>query len=252
MSRRAAALPLAAALLAACGTSKPAVREPTHEVSRRAPRPDVLLARARALRAEGDLAGARERLEAALVVAPDSDEARVALADLLVHDGRELDRAALLLQGVFGREGRELALVEARLAELRGEDAAADAAYARALRAGDDPAVRLSRALVLERLGRSGEAIAELERVREASPEALFVGGRLAELYESAGRLAEAEAELVRAAEAQPERAASWERLARFYERTGREDQARAAGARARETAPRSSRALRPLLPSRR
>lgn len=258
MLRPVAALSLAAALLAACGTPRPTGRDTaadTTDVARpppTPPRPDVLVARARALRAEGDLAGARARLEAAYEVSPGSDDVRIELADLLVADGREVERAGALLSGVGEREGARLHVVEARLAELRGDEAGAEAAYGRALLAGDDPDVRLSRALVLERLARHDEAIAELERVRLARPDDLFTGARLAERYEAAGRHADAEAELTRAAEAQPERAAAWERLARFYERTGRAAQARAALARAREVEPRPGRALRPLLPSKR
>jgi predicted Zn-dependent protease len=216
------------------------------------PRPEVLVARARALRAEGDVAGASARLEAALEVAPDAAEVRIELADLLVADGGDLDRAELLLTGIAERGDGRHHLVLARLAEARGDDARAAAEYAVALEAEDDPDARLRRAIALERLGRDGEATADLERVRAARPDDAFVRARLAERLEAGGRLAEAEAEYRWLADAQPERAAAWDRLARFYERVGRAKDARWAAERARTVGRRQDRALRPLLPSKR
>jgi predicted Zn-dependent protease len=203
------------------------------------------------LRAEGDVAGARDRLEAALAAAPGYGDARVELADLLVADGRDLDRAEALLGGAAPGTPRQH-LVLARLAEARGDDAGAAVEYALALAEEDDPDVRFRRALVLERKGRLDEATEELERVRAARPEDPLVRGRLAERYEAAGRLTEAEAELRFLADGDPERAAHWDRLARFYERTGRAKDAREADGRARAAAARPERELRPLLPSRR
>jgi predicted Zn-dependent protease len=213
----------------------------------------VLLARARALRAEGDLAGARGRLEAALAAAPASDQVRLELADLLVADGREADRAAALLDGVAAREGNApFCRVSAHLAELRGDGAAAADAYGRALALEDDPELRLRRALVLEELGRGPEALSELERVRLARPDDALVRARLAVRYEAAGRTSEAEAELMRLADAAPERAAPWRELAAFYRRVGRAEAARPAEARADQAAGPRERKLRPLPPSRR
>jgi len=210
------------------------------------------VARARALRAEGDVAGARARLEMALQAQPCTDEVRIELADLLVADGRDLARADALLAGVADRDALRLHLGLARLAEARGDDATAAAEYPLVFAAGDDPDARLRLALALERLGRADEAVAELERVRAARPDDAVARSRLGERYEAAGRLADAEAEYQAVAEAQPERAAAWERLARFYERTGRPREARAAEERARTAAGRPERTLRPLLPSKR
>jgi predicted Zn-dependent protease len=254
--RRLAPALLAALALAACGTSAPLRPEsaappaPTPPPAAVQPRPEVLVARARVLRAEGDVAGARARLEAALASAPGDDEARIELADLLVADGGDLARAEALLAGVAAPHAPRLHLVLARLAEARGDDERASLEYAIALAGEDDPDARLRRALAHERLGRLDEATGELERARAARPDDVVARGRLAERYEAAGRLPDAEAELRFLADADPERPSGWERLSRFYERTGRPKDARAAASRARAAAGRQERALRPLPPS--
>jgi predicted Zn-dependent protease len=258
--KRLAPLAAGAALaFAACKTPpppRPVVETPPAQVTPPPPapvqpRPEVLVARARVLRAEGDVAGARARLEAAFETAPEDDEVRIELADLLVADGRDLGRAVALLEGRVERGEARLHLVRAKLSESLGDDATAASEYELALALEDDPDVRLRRALALERLGRA-EATPELERVRADRPDDAVVRSRLAERYEAAGRLADAEAEYRWLAESQPERAAAWERLARFYERAGRKNDARAAAARARTAGGRQDRSLRPLLPSKR
>ncbi len=196
--------------------------------------------------------GAGEVEEAALQVDPGFDDARLELADLLLADGREVERAASLLDGVREKGSVRHEILSARLGESRGDDAAAVDAYGRVLGFGDDPDARLRRALALERLGRGDEAIAELERVRAARPADAVVRSRLAERYEAAGRVRDAEEELRRLAEDQPDRASGWERLARFYGRHGRAANARAALDRARAAGGRPGRSLRPLLPSKR
>ena len=188
---------------------------------------------------------------AAFEAAPESEEVRLELADLLIVDGGDLDRAEALLASVHPAGDGRLFLVLGRLADARGNDEGAAAAYGEALAVLDDPDARLRRALALERLGRRGEAIAELERLRPDRPSDPFVRGRLADLYEGTGRFHEAEAELRWLAELAPDRAAGWNRLARFYDRTGHPREAREAAARARATGGRQERALRPLLPSR-
>jgi tetratricopeptide (TPR) repeat protein len=212
-------------------------------------RAEELVAQARALRAAGDLAGARSCLEAALALAPADVPARAELADLLLADGIEADRVEALLAGVpEGHPRRDLLL--GRLAELRGDLAGAVEAYGRALPAGDDPELRLRRALLLERLGRQDEAVSELERVRAADPGNAVARGRLAERYEAAGRLTEAEEELRALAEASPSRPEGWRRLAAFCKRHGQDDKARAAEARARDAEKKPRRDLRPLRPT--
>jgi tetratricopeptide (TPR) repeat protein len=237
---------LAAVLVAAL-----AAREAGADPGWPPPSPGEHLARARTLRAEGDTPAARARLEIALFVAPAYDDARLELADLLLADGAELDRAAELLAGVRAPHARAW-LLAGRLAELRADDANAADAYARALEARDDPEVRLRRALALDRLGRPAEAIRELERVRAARPDDAIARARLAALYEGAGRRREAEAEYRALAQARPRRAQGWEELAGFYERAGRRAEARAARERARQARAGGARELRPLPPSRR
>lgn len=246
------------AMLAACASAPPLPSGPLPSAALPAPATvpgsDALLSDARALRAAGDAALARVRLEEALAAAPARDDVRLELAELLVAggEGEDLPRAETVLAGVRRRTvDARWDLACARLAELRGDDEAAQAAYGRALFVAEDADVRLRRALALERLGRAEDAARELERARAARPQDLAVRARLAELYEAAGHLPEAEAELVTAARAAPERSASWTRLARFYERAGRPADAERADARAR-AAGRPSRNLRPLLPSRR
>ena len=213
------------------------------------PRPEVLLARARQLRAAGDHEGARKRLEQAAVIAPDDADVCFALADLLLADGAEPERAEAMLSALPAATPRRDELL-GRLAEQRGEYAAAEAAYARQLARGPDPQLQLRRALVLERLGRLAEAIVELERLRAAAPGDTVVGVRLAEVYEETGRLPEAEAELRSLAEASPSRPEGWRRLAALCTRQGFTEQARTAEARARDAEARPKRDLRPLKPT--
>jgi len=213
------------------------------------PRPDVLLARARQLRAAGDHEGARKRLEQAAVIAPDDAEVCLALADLLVADGAEPDRAEAMLSALPAATPRRDELL-GRLAEQRGDFAAAEAAYARQLARGPDPQVQLRRALVLEKLGRLAEAIVELERLRAAAPGDAVVRLRLAEVYEEMGRPTEAEAELRALAEASPSRPEGWRRLAALCTRQGFTEEARAAEARAHDAETRPKRDLRPLKPT--
>lgn len=213
----------------------------------RAPRLDVLVASARTLRGVGDVEGAREVLEVALTLAPASDEVRLELAELLAADGRELDRAAELVAAAREGGGARAVALEGQLAELRGDDQAAVAAYAASLELAADPDVRLRRALALERLGRGDEALRELHQASRERPGDPVVRARLAERYEATGLLVAAEAELVAAAEGAPDRAVEWDRLARFYERIGRPDRARAAETKARLAAGGRERKLRPL-----
>lgn len=213
------------------------------------PKPEVLVARARQLRAAGDHEGARKRLERAAAIAPDDAEVCFALADQLVVDGAELDRAGAMLALIpAGFPRRDEAL--GRLAEQRGDFATAEAAYARHLASGADPQVQLRRALALEKLGRLAEGIIELERLRLATPKDQVVRVRLAELYEAIGRLSEAEVELLGLAEAAPARPEGWRRLSAFCARQGWAERARAAEARALEAEARPKRELRPLKPS--
>jgi predicted Zn-dependent protease len=250
-------LPLLAAAAAACSSPPraPSPAAPPPRAAAPAPRDtraDVLLARARQLRADGDLAGARSRLEAALQLAPGSDPARVELAELLIADGRELGAAATLLDGVSPpSQGARWLVLRGQLAELTGDAASAADVYARALALAPDPDVRVRRALALEQAGREAEALPELEAAAAERPGDAVVRSRLATRYESAGRLSEAEALLRAEAEEAPARSTGWGRLAAFYQRTGRPEDARAAAARADAAAGKKERVLRPLLRAR-
>jgi predicted Zn-dependent protease len=250
-------LALLPAALLACGHAapKPAPAAPPPVVAaaptRSPERAEILLARARALRAEGDLGGARARLDDALEADPESSGVRLELADVLVAEGLELDRAASLLDGLAELPDGRVSLVRARLCEARADDPGAAAAYGEALALADDPEVRLRRALALERLGRTADEIVELERLRALRPGDVFTRAHLGDAYAEVGRRGEAETELRWVAEAQPDRSAGWLRLARFYERAGRPREAREAAERARAAGGGHERALRPLLPSR-
>jgi tetratricopeptide (TPR) repeat protein len=245
-------LPLLAALALACSSSR-APAPPTPEPPR-PPSPEELLREAIGLRAAGEAEAARTKLEAALAASPRADPVRNELADLLVADGRDLDRAAEVLAGADAASaGPRYHLLSGRLAELRGDGALAVDAYARALALGADPELRYDRARLLGELGRNDEAIQELLQLREARRGRGSLEVALAERYEDAGRLAEAETEYRRNVEAAPDRPLGWTLLSRFLARHGREEEARDAEARARERAGGApARALRPLPPSRR
>jgi predicted Zn-dependent protease len=215
------------------------------------PLPEALLGSARAARAEGDLDRARTELEEAVAAAPGWDLPRLELAEVLVLEGRDLERANALVEAPVRSDNPRAHLLRAQLAELRGDDVAAAAAYAQALLLRPDPEVRLRRALLLERMGREADAAAELERIRIERPGDVAARDHLAAIYEREGRLAEAEAELVAAAQVPPSRASTWQRLAAFYARNGDAVRARSAEARARDLDGRAERALRPLPPSR-
>jgi predicted Zn-dependent protease len=251
---------LPAVLVLSCGhgsprpaAGPPAPAAPPAATATRSPeRAEILFLRAEALRAEGDLPGARARLEDALGADPESRGVRLELADVLVAEGVEPERAGPLLDGLVETGDGRVSLVRARACEALGDDAGAAAAYQDVLAVADDPEARLRRALALGRLGRTAEEIAELERLRTARPGDAFARAQLGDAYEDAGRRREAEAELRWVAEAQPDRPTGWLRLARFYERTGRPREARDAAERARASGgARHDRSLRPLLPSR-
>lgn len=238
-------------LAAALGCSPPRAPAPPPSP---APSPETLLREAIAERAAGDVASARAKLEAALAVSPRADPVRNELADLLIADGRDLDRAAAVLAGADpASAGPRWHLLSGRLAQVRGDGGAAVEAYARALALGADPELRYERARLLAELGRNDEAIAELLALRGQGRGDGAVALALAERYEAAGRLAEAEAEYRAQARAAPDRPLGWSLLAAFLARHGRDAEARDAEARARERAGGApSRALRPLPPSRR
>lgn len=212
----------------------------------------ALLDEARAARASGDDARARAILDAALRIEPAQDEARLELVDTIVAGGGDAETAARLLDDPARRlEGARAERLRGMVLEARGDDVGAAAAYARSLWAAPDPDVRHRRATVLLRLGRSAEAISDLERACGSGREDASCHARLADLYEQAGRVKAAEAELLEVARLSPGRTAPLVRLARFYGRTGQPEKERAAEEQVRTLEGRE-RVLRPLLPSRR
>ncbi|HET9551970.1 MAG TPA: hypothetical protein VFP50_03300 [Anaeromyxobacteraceae bacterium] len=99
---------------------------------------------------------------------PPSEAVRLAAAARFLADGVELEQAQALLDGIGPGDPRRDQLL-GQLAELRGDDQAAEAAYSRALAKVDDDDVRLRRALALERLGRGAEVKEDLARLRPAA-----------------------------------------------------------------------------------
>ncbi|HEX7623999.1 MAG TPA: tetratricopeptide repeat protein, partial [Anaeromyxobacteraceae bacterium] len=93
------------------------------------------LALGRAARVEGRSSQARGHLERAIQAAPNRAEARLELAELLVADGVELDRARILLQQAQLLRGDPARIARAggALEELQGQEALAVESYARAL-----------------------------------------------------------------------------------------------------------------------
>jgi len=230
----------------ACASAPQARRFPERTPAARAA--DAVI-RARALRAAGNVAAAEGWLEAALAFEPQSAVARLDLAELLVATAGDTVRVEALMAGLPEGDAHTDD-VRGRLAELRADPRAAEAAYARSLAARDDPDVRLRRALLLDGLGRKAEVVPELERVRAARPDEAAARVKLAERYEEAGQVAETEAELRWLAE-HADRPEPWRRLAAFLARHGQGSRARAAEAKAAELEPQQAkRSLRPLLPS--
>jgi tetratricopeptide (TPR) repeat protein len=203
-------------------------------------------------RAAGDLSTARTHLEAAAAADATLFDARLDLAELLLDGATDLGEAAAAL-----REARALRAADARLDRLQGEldevrgdlPGAVDA-YARSLAVRPDSDIALRRAVLLRRLGRAAEAIAEFEQVRDARPRDRVARSNLAELYEERGRVPEAERELETLAQTAPGDPAPLRALAAFQRRRGDARRAR----RLEEEAARAeggTRALRPLRPSR-
>lgn len=215
--------------------------------------PALELALGRAARVEGRSSQAREHLERAIQAGPNRAEARLELAELLVADGVELDRARILLQEAQLLRGDSARIAQAggALEELQGQDAQAVESYARALELSPDPDLQLRRGLLLQRLGRSGEAAAELASVLRARPGDRAARMVQAEACEAAGQLAAAEHALAVASALAPADASPLRALAAFYLRHGERAKA-AAAARRLGADSQPARKLRPLLPAHR
>jgi Flp pilus assembly protein TadD len=205
---------------------------------------------ARTAQDEGRFRDASVHLERVIRADPNAFEPRMHLAELLLQQSIDLRRAGLLLREAEALHPEDVRVGRYRgwLDELRGDDAAAVAEYQRVLATRPDPEIRLRRGVMLKRLGRMDEALAELERVASERPADRTARAGMAEIYESLGRLVEAEATLVNIAQLAPADPAAQKDLVAFYRRHGQARKANDADARARalEGAPRSLRPLRP------
>lgn len=213
------------------------------------------LEQVRALRAAGDLPGARQHLDRLLEGTPRNAAAAVERASVLVALGEDLDLAlADAEQGVkaLGTEARAFRVL-AEVHEEREEAEPALAAYEKALALEENVTVRRRLGALHARQGRPEKAIRHWEAVRSAEPGEAGAYAELAALYEQAGRMASAEAahrELL--ARTHPN-ALLLGRFADFLERQGKLPEARKVREEAQSLAPaRSNRNLRPLPPSRR
>jgi Tfp pilus assembly protein PilF len=248
---------LLALLVAGCAGERAVVAPAPAAPAPAAPAVDVPgeLAAAERERSGGHPEAAREHLERVVAADPTVLLPRLDLAELLLADGAELDRAerlleeAQLLRGASASAARIFRL-RGSLHELRGEDAAAAEAYRRSLGEAPDADLRLRRALLLGRLGKSADATVELVQVLAERPADRAALSALAELHETTGDLSSAELELSALAQRAPADPAPLRRLAAFHRRHGQEQKARELEARAKklEAAPR---VLRPLRSSR-
>lgn len=211
------------------------------------------LALGRTARAEGRTTEAREHLQRAARADPGGPEARLELAELLVADGSELTTARSLLQEaqLLRGDAAQIARTGGALEELEGHEAQAVESYARALELAPDPELQLRRGLLLQRLGRSGEAATELGGVLLLRPEDRTARAAQAEACEAAEQLAAAEHALAVASALAPAEAAPLRALGSFYLRHGQRAKAAAVERQLRPDG-RPARQLRPLLPARR
>lgn len=215
--------------------------------------PAVEIELARLARAQGRTDDASRHLELAITAAPSVASPQLDLAELLLEEGTDLERATALVDEAdrLGAPGSRAPRLRGWIAELRGDDAAAVVAYAQVLAVATDTDVRLRRGLLLQRLARWREAAEEVSRVLVERPNDRAAHAALAEIHEAEGRLGPAEGELLKLASLAPAEAVPQRKLAAFYRRHGDAEKARVADARARslDSPPR---ALRPLRPSRR
>ncbi len=252
LAARAGIAALAFALAAACA-SHPQPRPPAQPAAT-----DVAdeLRLARAGRAAGQLDVARDHLQRAVDADATLFEPRLDLAEILLAEGADLDRAARVLRDAWrlGRGDVRLARLRGSLRDQSGDLAGAVDVYGAALAIEPDTDLRLRRGLLLVRLARRSEAIAELEQVRGERPDDRSARVALAELYEAGGQLSRAEGELATLADLPPHDGAAQRRLARFLWRHGAAERAQAADRRARdlEGPLRNGRVLRPLQPAKR
>ena len=114
----------------------------------------------------GRRALARVRLEEALAAAPARDDVRLELAEILIADGQDLQRAQSVLAGVRRRGVNARDLACGAVAEPEATTRRRRPRYGRALLVADDADVRLRRAVASSGLGRADEAARAERRAR--------------------------------------------------------------------------------------
>lgn len=154
-------------------------------------RPDTFPARlglGNLLMEEGDLAGAREEYRAALRINPYSAPVRYNLANVLVEEGRVEEGIAQYREVIRRHPGYTDAHnnLGAQLA-VRGDLEEALGHFAAAIRSDPaDPAGYFNRGVALILIGRPGEAVLDLEKTLELSPD--YEPARRALAVAAAGR----------------------------------------------------------------
>jgi tetratricopeptide (TPR) repeat protein len=176
-------------------------------------RPEALLLLASAHEALGDSAKMLAELEAYVKAAPTDEGARFLLGTKL-EEAKRIDEALDVYRG--GSDAESLA----RAAELlsRRPEALSEAESCARKALGVEPAqveARVALARVLSRTGREAEALTELERGRDASPDTPQILYQLAQAYQRAGRAEEARAASARFQELSASEKSAQEREAR-------------------------------------
>jgi len=120
----------------------------------------------------GNLLDAEALLRRALALAPDSREARAALAALLIQQNRQTEAAALLVAGLRSQPGDpDYAKLYGRLLAGEGHTKQAVAVMETALpAAGGDPGFHALLAALYQRLGRNREAAAQYRSALSSEP----------------------------------------------------------------------------------
>ena len=162
----------------------------------------------RAARATGDFAKAILWFRKAGDLAPDKAEAHFQLCLAQLEGGDSGARSTLeRLLRQFPGDAQGWSLIGAALRDA-GQLEAAEAAFARAANASNDPADSVNLGRIMLARGRNAEAAATLRRVLTAAPDRLDALMPLAQALRQIGEPREARQHLQRLADAQPDKAA--------------------------------------------